>query len=412
MAHSSVITLTSLVVALVMVKGGGWVAKRVLLPPVVGEMVTGLLIGPVLLGRYIPEYLAPKAPGTVLTTLANVGVCAFMLTVGARIGDRGSSPQRRRVLAVALGSFGVSFCAGAIAATLAAGVHASGVRAVALALFVGIVAAVTALPVLARIVMDLPSHVADVGNLAVASSAIGDALAWALLALSLAISTDQANTWRLLFLGPFIVSALCVAKPVLARFTSGVQTRWGPAVLASVIATIGIGFPLLTNWMGLQLAFGAFVAGAIIPIEVDPCTLRGLTSLGKVTTGLLLPTFFVQMGLQLSSAPLSWDLTLSVVLVGCIAVVSKYGGTYFSARLSGSGRDDAKLLAWLMNTRGVTELVVLNIGLDSGLLSPTWFGVLCLVSVLSTIGAGGMAQRVARALPSNVARDTIRASVR
>ncbi|WBB57560.1 cation:proton antiporter [Verrucosispora sp. WMMD573] len=382
--------LLAVAVVLVTCQVCAGLARRFGQPSVVGEMVGGLVLGPSLLGAVWPAatgFLFPPAVTEGLDQVAQLGLVIFVFLLGCEL--RIDRIERKGVVgAVVVAGMGLPWLAGmgivAAAGGLFVGSQGSPVGTM---MFVGLAMAVTALPVLARILDDLKLRHTSVGVLSVSAAAIGDGLLWLVLAFLLAGQGAAGGGLRVLLLGAalVLVTVLCVRPLLLA-----LVRRLGSGQSLTVVLVAGaIGYSVLTQSIQLHPVVGAFLFGVAVPrdslvVERICQQLEGFTLL------ILLPLFFAGVGLTtsvglLGTAPITW-LVLAGVFVA--AVVTKIVGAGGAARLAGMPNGEALRFGILMNCRGVTELVVLSIGYQAGLLNQLGYSVLVLVAVLTTAVTG------------------------
>jgi Kef-type K+ transport system membrane component KefB len=378
-----VMVAEQIAVILAVTKICGWVLGRVGQPRVVGEIAGGLLLGPLVFGHYFPAASGQVFPPGCLQALevvSYVGLVLFLLTMGAEV-DTGAS--RKGALAITVGSIAVPFAMGVGLAGLLP--RADGVSRLGFVLFVGIAMSITALPVLARIIQERrgTAWAVDPGtaSIALVCAAGNDVVAWALLAVTLEIVRGGGLvgvSTRLLLLAGFVGVMLLGVRPVAAR-AAGRGPLW---VWVVGMVAVAFGSARLTEMLGVHAFFGAFLAGVCVPWtktleEGSKRVMQPLIAVG-------LPLFFAMTGLRaqremFSRSALGW---LAVVLM--VAVVGKVGGSAVGARVSGMSWRGAAEIGVLMNTRGLVELVVLNIGYKEGILSPLLFTVFVLMAVVTT----------------------------
>jgi Kef-type K+ transport system membrane component KefB len=368
----------------------GWLFARLHQPRVIGEIVAGILLGPSLLGWLSPaamEHLFPPQGLGALYSLSQVGLLLFMFQVGLELDVEKLKRMGRTVVLTSNVSILLPFLAGAgLALFLHQRLSDASVPLLVFALFMGTAMSVTAFPVLARILTDRNMLQSRVGSIAISCAAVDDITAWCLLALLTAMVRTGAGTplWFTLGgLAAYAVLMLCVVRPLLSRSRAfeGEKTSTDALVFAVMLAFLSA---WATEWLGVHALFGAFFAGAILP-RGEALT-RGIVGRLKfVNTVLLLPLFFAFTGLRTSVALLSggalWFYTALILLV---AVAGKLLGCVASVRLSGLGWRDAFSVGLLMNTRGLVELVILNVGLDLGVISPTVFSMMVLMALVTT----------------------------
>ena len=388
-------------------KLAGLVAVRLGQPAVIGEIVSGILLGPSVLGALAPgvaDALVPPSTLPQISALAQLGVVLFVFLAGMEIDGGMLRGHGRLALLVSHASIALPFLLGVLAAQLAYHRFApAGIGFLPFALFLGVSMSITALPVLARILQETGLIRTEVGTLALTCALIDDATAWCLLALVVALvvaSSVLGVLTTVLLAAVFTTVLLAGVRPALARLgRSGRLPR--PAVAVPVVLVAVLASASATEWIGVHAIFGAFLLGLVFPSGND--VVRSVRSAFEGLTGmLLLPLFFALSGLRteiglLGTNPVLW---LWCGLVLAVAVAGKLGGSVLAARAVGTGWASALQLGVLMNCRGLTELIVLNIGLDLGVLSPELFTILVIMALVSTAMAAPMAKRAAtRAVP-------------
>jgi Kef-type K+ transport system membrane component KefB len=394
-------TTAHVLLALAVVVGvaqlAGAAARALRQPPVVGEVVAGIALGPSLLGLVAPgavEALFPADARPQLQLIAQLGLVVFMLLVGLEVDLDVLRRRRRLVGAVAGSSVALPFALGAALAVVIYDQHdrtASGpVPAVPFALFCGTALAVTAFPVLARIVRDRGLSRTTVGAVALASAAVTDVVAWGVLAVVVSLVAVAATPPLLVLveLAAFTALLLGVVRPLLARaHRTGLLDRLQPRTLVGLALLGAVACAWCTQVMGLHAIFGPFLLGLALPRHARTTALLE-TRLSDASTGLLLPCFFVVTGLGVDLTRLGGaDLALLAAAV-LLAVGGKVVGSAVPARLCGLQRREALALGVLLSTRGLTELVVLEVGHSAGLLDPSLFAVLVATAVLTTVATG------------------------
>jgi Kef-type K+ transport system membrane component KefB len=360
-------------------------------PPVIGEVIAGLMLGPSLLGAVWPEaaqFILPASVAPYLGVIAQLGVILYMFLVGLELNPGALRQRAGATISISQASIVVPFLFGAgLALILYPRLANNHVPFTSFALFLGVATSITAFPVLARILTDRHLQKTPLGILALGIAAINDLAAWCLLAFAIGVAQARVG-------GAFIVLGLTVAyiavmvllvRPIagrfLARFDAAPLT---PGVVAAVFAALLLS-SLATELIGIHAIFGAFLLGAIIPH--DSAIAQAFTrQLENLVTVLLLPAFFAFTGMRtrigLVAGLEQWVLCGLIVLV---AIGGKLGGTLLAARLSGLGWREAAALGLLMNTRGLMELIALNIGLDMNVISPTLFAMMVLMALGTTL---------------------------
>ncbi len=378
-------------IALIMVLARllGMAAKRIGQPPVIGEIVAGILLGPTLFNGWITTHLFPAPIVPPLTALADIGLALFMFVVGYEV-DLALVRGREKVAAgVALGSIFLPLILGiGLGIWLAARVHAK--DHFTFVLFFGVAMSITAFPVLARILTDRGLHRTRIGGLALAAASVDDQLAWILLAVVVAIaSSSSGHAIRLAYSPLYAALLIFVVRPVLRRLADAYQKQG--KLTANVLASILI-LLLLSGWatdyMGVKFIFGAFIFGILMPRNVPALRLAILDRLEQVTVLLFLPVFFVIAGLGVNLSTVGLSGLGYLILIMVVAVAGKFGGAYYGARFTGVRRRQAGALAALMNTRGLTELVILTIGLSLGILNTELYSLMVVMAIVTTAMAG------------------------
>lgn len=378
-----------LVVVVVLARLLGLLARKVGQPPVIGEIVGGILLGPTLFHGAITTALFPTAVRPSLALLANVGVCVFMFFVGMHLDREHLIGKGRIATTVSLSAILVPFGAGVGLALVLAGGHAVPSRP-AFVLFVGTAMAVTAFPVLARILTDNRLIDTPIGGLALACAATGDVLAWSLLAVVAAIA-GGASAWQVLLVLPFTAFLLGVVRPLLARFAVWSDGAGLPASIALlVVLAAGLtGSAAATDAIGLHALFGAFLFGAVVPREGGIALRKHvLPRVERVGSGLLLPVFFVVAGLDVDLSTMDGRRLGELGLILLVAAGGKFGGSYLGARVSGVRPRHSVVLATLLNTRGLTELIALTVGLRLGVLDQELYSLLVVMALVTTAMTG------------------------
>jgi len=384
--------LLALFVILVVARLVGVLFKRIGQPPVIGEVVAGILLGPSLLGRVWPTgsaFLLPPAMSPYLQAIAQIGVILYMFVIGLELDPAQLRRRPHQVVAISITGMVFPFLLGLlVAGAIYPALAGEGVPFVAFAVFIGVALSITAFPVLARILSDRGIQHTRLGTLALACAAIGDVAAWCLLALATAIATAKGSDAirTVLLTAAFLAFTLMIARPLLTRFARRVEREGDEPSLESlsVVFAALLLAALVTEWIGIHALFGAFLVGVSIPH--DSALARGLrTRLHDTVAVLLLPAFFAFSGLRthfgLVSGVGQWSVCILILLVACFG---KFGGTTVAARAVGLPWRTATSLGVLMNTRGLVELIVLNVGLDLGVISAPLFAMLVLMAVVTT----------------------------
>jgi Kef-type K+ transport system membrane component KefB len=366
-------------------------------PAVIGEIAAGIIIGPSLLGAVAPTVSATLFPVdslAVLQMLSQIGVLLFMFVIGVELDATHIRGRTQTAIAVSHFSIAVPFVFGVLLALLLyRGSAPIGVPFHAFALFLGIAMSITAFPVLARILEERQLTATPLGTTALTCAAVGDFTAWTLLAFVSAVTTSgRAATTLVTMVGlsaAFILLAVYVVRPSLVRLLD--STHRTDALSKEHIALV-LGVLLLsaltTQVIGIHALFGAFLAGVVMPADA---TFRRLLRerLETISSVLLMPLFFAFTGLRTEIGLLS-DLSdwITCLVIIVVATVGKMGGTVVGARLTGVGWYESVALGALMNTRGLMELIALNVGYDLGILTPKVFTMMVLMALVTTAMTG------------------------
>ncbi|MEV8627079.1 cation:proton antiporter [Streptomyces sp. NPDC051079] len=399
MAASHAVPIDAVVladVAIVLLVGAVMVrlARRIHQPPVVAEIAAGLMLGPSLLGLLpgnLPELIFPPEARPMLSAVSQVGLALFMFLAGweldlGKLRGRTASVGSTAVLAMA-----VPFAVGAgAAALLYDSLAPAGVGQDMFVLYLATAFSITAFPVLARIIRDQNLGATRVGTTAMACAAAGDVVAWCVLVLVVAMAGSggtggffQVLAWT----AAYAAAMLLVVRPLLHKVL-----RWSGSGRLAVVAAGVLLSAYATSWVGIHAIFGAFAFGLIMPRqgagERDAELHRLIEVPLEKVSSLLLPVFFVVTGLSVDVGGLGWSGLAALLLVLVAAVVGKFAGAAIPARFSGMSWRDAGAFGTLMNTRGLTEIVILGIGRQLGLIGPELFTMMVLMALVTTAMAG------------------------
>ncbi len=372
-------------------------------PPVVGEVLAGILLGPSLLGRVAPgvsAYLLPATVAPYLGVIAQIGVILFMFLVGLELDTALLRKKTHATLAISHASIIAPFLLGAaLALWIYPSISSRDVPFSIFALFMGVSMSVTAFPVLARILTDRGIHKTRLGVVAISCAAVDDVTAWCLLAF--VVSVAQSKTGGAVFTIGLTIGYIALmfgaVRPVVQRAVRRQELSGGPTQLATAMVLVGLLLSALaTESIGVHAVFGAFLLGAVIPHQSSLA--KDLThKLEDLVVVMLLPAFFAFTGMRtqigLVSGAANWTICGVIVVV---ASVGKFGGSAVAARLSGLDWRDAASLGILMNTRGLMELVVLNIGLDLKVISPTLFAMMVTMALVTTFATAPILHLLSR----------------
>ena len=385
-----------LIVAVARLCGG--VAVKCGQPAVVGEIVAGIALGPSLLGWVWPEFMQAAFPSTSLGALrlfSQIGVCLFMFVVGMELDPALLKHRVRTAVLVSQVSIFFPFLLGVGAALLLYSSFAGPKASFhVFALFMGIATSITAFPVLARILAERGLTQTALGSTALVCAAADDVTAWSLLAVVAAMAQAHSVVGAMFSIGlviVFVAVMLLLVKPRLPRWISCVDDSGGSGGgkgFMGIALIFVFASALVTDLMGIHAIFGAFLAGVVMPRGGE---LREFLKvrLENFSSVFLLPVFFAFTGLRTQLGLLSdandWMICLGIIV---LATVGKLGGAMLTARFTGVSWIDSFALGALMNTRGLVELVALNIGYDLGLISPRIFTMLVIMALVTTAMTG------------------------
>ena len=393
--------LVQLLVALGACRALGWFGRRFLgQTQVVMEMVVGVALGPSLLGALLPGAQAWLFPSgvvgdgfrhpsmAVLYVVAQLGLVLYMFLVGTEFDAALLAKRARGVLGVSLAGIGLPFLLGVGLAVAFSGrndLFAPRVSVGEAALYLGASMCITAFPMLARILVERGIAKTRMGTLALGAGAADDAAAWAILAVVLASYKHEPRYALFAIVGGaiFAVGTQTVGKKLFARLDTGGEMTSTTFALTMLLLFAGA---WITDALGIYAVFGAFLIGAAMPRGAFVAALR--VRLESLTVGVLLPFFFVYSGLNtklgLLDSPALWVIAALVCLA---AVGGKFGGCAVAARWAGEGWREACAIGVLMNARGLMELIILNIGLQQGVITPTLFTIMTLMAIVTTLMA-------------------------
>ena len=370
----------------------GWIFAKMGQPTVIGEILAGILLGPSLLGNLFPEvfqFLYSKDSLSNIYIVSQLGLVLFMFTIGMELNMKTLKDMIGKTWVISHSSILIPFFLGMVLAYELYGEFVHGkTDFISFALFMGISMSITAFPVLARIVQEKGLTHTHLGTISLASAAIGDVTAWCLLAAVIAIAKTGSLAGSIYTIGlaaAYILVMLLVVRPFLRRI--GDIYRNNEVLNKSIVAfflLVLVASALTTQIIGIHALFGAFLAGVIMPPLPNFRKLM-IDKIEDVSVTLLLPLFFVFTGLRteigLLNTPHLWLICGSIILV---AIVGKFGGTAIAARVMGENVRNSLSLGILMNTRGLMELIVLNIGYEMGILPPPIFVMLVIMALFTT----------------------------
>jgi Kef-type K+ transport system membrane component KefB len=371
----------------------GFIFRQIRQPHVVGEMLAGIMLGPSLLGWAAPELSAALFPASnmyLMSAISQLGLVLFMFLVGLELNPKELYAHGEATILMSHVSIVAPFCLASILSLyLYPRLSDDSVSFMSFALFMGAAMAITAFPVLARILADLQLLRSRMGTIAIACAAVDDVSGWCILAYIVVLirAAQSANSvWLTLAgLAVFLFVMIGGVRRLLSRLMRSYEQHGALSDnLLALVLLVALVSALSTEALGLHLLFGAFVAGAVMP--KDPRFIAYLTEkFESVTILLMLPLFFAFTGLRTRIGLVQGgQMWFYCILIIAVAVIGKIGGTSIAARFGGLNWRDSTALGVLMNTRGLMELIVLNVGLDLKVISPQLFSMMVIMALVTT----------------------------
>jgi len=365
-------------------------------PPVVAEMIAGVLLGPSLFGYVFPEasaWLFPRETMPVIYTAAQFALALYMFIVGLEFQPELVKARTRSAISISLAGMIAPF---ALGAGLAVVLHDRGdlftanISGAQGALYLGAAMCITAFPMLARIIQEGGLSGTSMGALALAAGSIDDAAAWCVLAVTLASFQGEPSIAVMAIGGgvAYVLFALFILRPLVLRPLAATAESKGhiPAGVFAIVMMLLLLAAYLTDLIGLYAVFGAFVLGVSIPRGV--LTRELIAKLSPMTTVVLLPLFFVCSGLNTRITLVnSSQLILIALAVLAAATIGKFVACAAAAKINGEPTRDSLAIGALMNARGLMELIILNIGLERGVITPTLFSIMVVMAIVTTLMA-------------------------
>lgn len=404
--------LLQVIVILIFARLVAWLFTKMGLPSVIGEILAGIILGPSLMGWVWPEgfqFLFPSESLHNIKLLSQFGLIFFMFVIGMELDLEEIKKQLRKSFVIAHSGIVVPFILGVIISIIFYEEYAGEQSSLlTFALFVGISLSVTAFPVLARIIQEQGKMKDPIGVLSMASAANGDITAWCLLAVIMAIAqagSPLSALFTVLFAVVYMLVMFLIIRPAFAVIGGAYNTKEvagkGIVALAFVVLLLS---SYVTEILGLHALFGAFIAGVVMPTNLN---FRHMLTekVEDVSLAVFLPLFFVSSGLStqigLLNTPTHWWVTLIITIV---AIIGKVGGTYGACRVVGESKRDSLVMGILMNTRGLIELVILSMGLQLGILSPVMYAMLVIMTLVTTFMTTPILDLVNKIWPAKIVK--------
>ncbi|KDP25352.1 hypothetical protein JCGZ_20508 [Jatropha curcas] len=389
--YSLPLAILQICMVIVLTRGLAFLLRPLRQPRVIAEIIAGILLGPSALGRSerFLHAVFPTKSLTVLDTLANIGLIYFMFLVGLELDPKSLRQTGKKSLAIAIAGITLPFAMGIGSSFILRATIAKGVNGSSFLLFMGVALSITAFPVLARILAELKLLTTDLGRIAMSAAAVNDVAAWVLLALAIALSGSNnsplVSFWVLLSGCVFVVCSVVIVRPIFKLMSQRChegEPIEEQIVCATLVTVLAAGF--VTDAIGIHAMFGGFVIGVLVPKE-GPFAHALVEKVEDLVSGLFLPLYFVSSGLKTNVATIhglqSWGLLALVIFTACFG---KIVGTFLVSLSCKVPFREALALGLLMNTKGLVELIVLNIGKDRKVLNDQTFAIMVLMALFTT----------------------------
>ncbi|HLO58886.1 MAG TPA: cation:proton antiporter [Bacteroidales bacterium] len=415
LAHPLSVLLLQIASIILVARLLSWICKKLDQPAVIGEIAAGIVLGPSLLGLYFPgifNTLFPESSFSNLQFLSQIGLILFMFVIGMELDLKVLKNQANEAVVVSHVSIIFPFTLGIGLAYFLYNTFAPiGVPFLSFGLFLGISMSITAFPVLARIVQEKGIHKTPVGTIAITCAAVDDITAWSLLAMVIAIvkaGSFLSSLTTIAMAIVYVVFILKLVKPFLKRIGDLHASRDNLSKpIVAIFFLVLIGSAYLTEIIGIHALFGAFMAGVIMPDNQKFKQIL-IDKIEDVALVLLLPLFFVYTGLRTQIGLLNdFRLWIMCGLIVSVAVIGKFGGSTIAARIMGQRWKESLTIGALMNTRGLVELVALNIGYDLGVLNAEMFTMLVIMALITTVMTApslALIEKIARKKPTEISQ--------
>lgn len=387
------VLLMQVIVIIIFVRVFGFIFRKTGQPAVMGEIIAGIVLGPSVLGAVLPgvsTFIFPANSLGNLQFLSQVGLMLFMFIIGLELDVSIIRKQATEAIIISHASIIIPYACGMLLALFMYSSFApAGVSFLSFSLFMGIAMSITAFPVLARIIQERKITKTKLGIMALTCAAADDVTAWCILAALIGIvqsGTSIFAAYTIGFLILYVLVMILIVKPLIKKILTKYNRHQliGKSMIAIAFMVMLIS-AYITEIIGIHALFGAFLAGVIMPDEFDfRKTL--IHKIEDVSMILLLPLFFVFTGLRTQVSLLNeGGLWITFLWIVAVAIVGKFGGSTIAAKVVGQSWKDSLSIGALMNTRGLMELVVLNIGYDLGILSPQVFAMMVLMAIVTSL---------------------------
>lgn len=415
LTHPLAILLLQIVTIIVVARIFGFFCKKIGQPSVIGEIIAGIFLGPSFIGMYFPEFshfVFPDKSMDNLKFLSQIGLILFMFVVGMELELKTLRNKANDAVVISHASIIFPFTLGVGLAYLIYSEFApDNVNFLSFSLFIGISMSITAFPVLARIVQERGLSKTKLGSIVITCAAADDITAWCILAAVIAIvkAGSVLSSIYIIFMAiAYVLIMLKFVQPFLKRLGdkySNKESLSKPVVAIFFITLLISAFT--TEVIGIHALFGAFLAGVIMPSNMNFRTIF-IEKIEDVSVLLLLPLFFVFTGLRTQIGLLNdWHLWSIAILIIAVATTGKFLGSALAAKFVGQNWRDSLIIGALMNTRGLMELIVLNIGYDLGVLSDEIFAMLVIMALITTFMTGPLLDLINRFMPEKQTEEQI-----
>lgn len=388
LSNSQAIIIFQVALIIIVARLTGLLFKKIGQPIVMGEIVAGIILGPSVLGMVLPDvsqFIFPKTSLSNLQVLSNIGLLIFMFIVGIEFKLNMIKAETRTIISISYASIIFPFILGVLLAlTILKTYLPTNLSFFTYALYIGVAISITSFTVLARIMRDRGITNTRLGSIVISCTALNDIIAWCILAIVLATVKAGSSTFAMytfLFVASFVFLMILVVKPLIKKLFQKNKERNSTFFL--IYSTLLVS-SYISEVIGVHMLFGAFLAGAIMPADAD-FRKYVIDKLENFAFVLLLPLYFAFTGLRTQIGLLDNTATwIDCILIIAVAIIGKFIGCSVSARLMGEPLKTSLSIGVLMNTRGLTELVVLNIGYELGILKPELFTIMVVMALFTT----------------------------